>query len=66
VGWLSLALAIAPIALAASHTVPSAVRLAGRADSAQRQSALARSICRDHVLCAAAIACLLALQLSSA
>jgi hypothetical protein len=68
-GWVSvgsLALVLAPTVLAAVHTVPSAVRLGGRSDSAPRQSALARSICRDHLLCAASIAGLLALQLTSA
>jgi hypothetical protein len=66
VGWASLALAAAPIALAGAHTVPSAVRLGARRDPAQRQSALARSILRDHVLCWLAIAALIALQLAFA
>ena len=65
-GWGSLALAAAPISLAAARTVPSAVRLGARTDSAARQSALARSICREHLLCLAAIAALLALQLAAA
>jgi hypothetical protein len=64
--WASLALALAPITLAATHTVPSAVRLGARSDGVARQSELARSICRDHVLCAGAIAALLALQLALA
>jgi hypothetical protein len=62
--WCSLGLALAPIALAAAHTVPSAVRLGTRRDAATRQSALARSICRDHLLCAGAIAALLVVQLA--
>jgi hypothetical protein len=62
-GWASVALAVAPIVLAATHTVPNAVRLAGRGDSAERQSGLARSICRDHLLEVVAIAALLAVQL---
>jgi ER membrane protein SH3 len=66
VGWVSVVLTVAAIVLAAAHTVPSAVRLGARSDSAHRQSLLARSICRDHVLCAAAITTLLALQLSAA
>jgi hypothetical protein len=66
VGWASLVLAAAPILLAATHTVPSAVRLGARGDTVDRQSALARSICREHFLSLAAIAALLALQLSSA
>jgi hypothetical protein len=64
--WASLALALAAITLAAIHTVPSAVRLGTRSDSSASQSALARSICRDHLLCASAIAALLALQLAFA
>jgi hypothetical protein len=63
--WASLALALPPIALAAVHTVPSAVRLGTRRDSIAVQSSLARSICRDHVLCFSAIAGLLAVQLAS-
>jgi hypothetical protein len=61
--WLSLALALAPITVAAAHTVPSAVRLGARRDAPARQSALARSIYRDHVFCASAIAALLVVQL---
>jgi hypothetical protein len=64
--WASLALALAAITLAATHTVPNAVRLGARSDSSTRQSALARSIWRDHLLCASAIAGLLALQLAFA
>jgi hypothetical protein len=64
--WASLALALAAITLAATHTVPDAVRLGTRSDSSARQSALARSIWRDHLLCASAIAALLALQLAFA
>jgi Ca2+/Na+ antiporter len=62
--WVSLLLACAPILLAGGHTVPSAVRLGTRADSIEAQSALARSICREHLLCLASIAALLVLQLS--
>ncbi len=66
VGWASLVLAAAPILLAGAHTVPSAVRLGARGDRLDRQSALARSIFREHLLCFTAIAALLALQLSAA
>jgi hypothetical protein len=66
VAWTSLALAVAPIALAGARTVPAAVRLGARRDTPARQSALARTICREHVLCLASIAALLALQLSCA
>lgn len=65
VGWASLAFASAAILLAGTRTVPSAVRLGTRRDPADRQSVLARSILRQHLLCAAAIATLLALQLAS-
>jgi hypothetical protein len=65
VGWGSLALTLAAVGLAALHTVPSAVRLGGRADSPERQSELARSICRDHLLCIAAVAGVLVVQLAA-
>jgi len=64
--WASLALALAPIALAGAHTVPSAVRLGARRDSPARQTALARSIWREHTFCALSIASMLALQLAFA
>jgi hypothetical protein len=54
-GWLlvtSAALAGIPTMLALTHTVPDAVRLGHRADSSPEQTRLARSICRDHLLCA--------------
>jgi hypothetical protein len=66
VAWSSLALAAGPILLAAGHTVPSAVRLGSRGDPADRQSALARAVLREHLLCLAAIAALLVLQLAFA
>jgi hypothetical protein len=62
--WGSLGLLLPAIALAGAHTVPSAVLLGARSDTPERQSALARSICRDHLLCAGAIAGVLALQLA--
>jgi hypothetical protein len=64
-GWVSLALAGAAILLAAARTVPHAVRLGGRKDPAPRQSELARSIFIDHLVCAAAIVALLAIQLAA-
>ncbi|HTX95520.1 MAG TPA: hypothetical protein VME67_12085 [Mycobacterium sp.] len=54
--WLlviSAALAGIPTLLALTHTVPDAVRLGRRADSRLEQTRLARSVCRDHLLCAA-------------
>lgn len=64
--WASLGITPPAIVLASVHTVPSAVTLGKRTDTAADQSALARAICRDHLLCMAAIAALLALQLSLA
>jgi hypothetical protein len=54
-GWLlvaSAALAGIPTMLALTHTVPDAVQLGHRADSPSEQTRLARSVCRDHLLCA--------------
>jgi hypothetical protein len=64
--WASLALALPPIGLAGARAVPNAVRLATRRDTLERQSALARTIFREHVFCWAAIAGLLVLQLAFA
>ena len=61
----SLALAGLPLLLA-GRVVPNAVRLGARTGSAAEQSALARSICRDHQLCFAGIAAFAALQLWTA
>jgi hypothetical protein len=63
-GWslLALGLAAAPIALAAARVVPNAVRLGARAGSAAEESALARGICRDHLLCFASILAFVALE----
>ena len=66
VAWSSLAAAMTPIALAGARTVPNAVRLGARRDPYMRQSTLARSICRQHLFCAASIAALLVLQLAFA
>jgi hypothetical protein len=64
VPWISLALAVTPVALVAARTVPHAVRLGTRRDRSSQQSALARSVFREHVLCFASIAALIGLQLS--
>ncbi len=66
VGWASLALAAGAIGLAGARTVPCAVRLGARSDDIAAQSMLARSICRDHLLCILAIAGVLVLQLGFA
>jgi hypothetical protein len=54
-GWLvgvSALLAGAPVLLAVTHTVPNAVRLGDRSGAPADQTALARSIWRDHLVCA--------------
>lgn len=65
VGWTSLALAAAPITVAATRTLPRAVRLGVREDTVDRQSALARSVGRDHLMCLASIAALLVLRVAA-
>jgi hypothetical protein len=62
-GWACLALAGSAILLAGVRTVPSAVRLGSAGDSLQVRSRLARSIYREHLLCLAAIASLLVIEL---
>lgn len=64
--WVSLLLAGGPVLLTLLRVVPNAVRLGSRADSALQQSALARSICRDHLLCLAGILGFVGLQLVAA
>jgi hypothetical protein len=66
IACISLLLAAAPILLAGLRTVPEAVRLGTRRDSHERQSELARSIGREHVLCLASIAAVFVLQVASA
>jgi hypothetical protein len=64
--WVSVVSAVAaaaPIGLAAARTVPSAVRLGSRRDPVDAQGTLARSICRDHMICIPWIATLLVVQL---
>jgi hypothetical protein len=63
VSAVSAVAAVAPIGLAITRTVPSAVRLGARRDSVATQSKLARSVCRDHLFCIASIATLLVIQL---
>jgi hypothetical protein len=63
---VSLGLTVGAIALAALRTVPSAIRLGSRSDTIAGQSRLARSILRDHVLCIAAVAAVLFVQLTFA
>jgi hypothetical protein len=63
VSAVSAVAAVAPIGLAITRTVPSAVRLGARRDSVATQSKLARSVCRDHLFCIVSIATLLVIQL---
>jgi hypothetical protein len=66
VAVVSLGLLVTAIGLAASHTVPAAVRLGTRADTLEVQRALTRGILRDHLVCLTAIAAVLILQLAFA
>jgi hypothetical protein len=53
-GWVvtvAAVLAGVPILLAVIRTVPNAVRLGNRVGTPDEQSRLARSICRDHLVC---------------
>ncbi len=63
IGLVSLALAAPAVALAAVRIVPGAVQLGTRRETAERQSALARSIFRGHVFCVLAMAGVLVVQL---
>jgi Ca2+/Na+ antiporter len=66
--WVALAsllLCGGPVLLAV-RVVRNAVRLGARTDSLATQSAFARSICRDHLLCLAGILAFVALQLMTA
>ncbi|MEX2208001.1 MAG: hypothetical protein WEF50_17375 [Myxococcota bacterium] len=58
----AFALCTAPASLALLRVVPNAVRLGQRADDVAAQSALAHSICRDHLLCLALIGAFTLLQ----
>jgi hypothetical protein len=63
-GWLlavSALLAGGPILLALTRTVPHAARLGSRSGGASEQTALARSIWRDHLLCAGCVLAFLVL-----
>jgi hypothetical protein len=65
VAWASLALVLLAVGIAAGHTVPAAVRLGTRRDPPAEQSRLARSILRDHLVCLAAVATVIVLQLAA-
>ena len=61
--WSSLALLVVAVGIAGAHTVPSARRLGTGRDDPAVQSRLVRGILRDHLVCLAAIAAVLVLQL---
>jgi hypothetical protein len=65
-GWASLALCLPPIVLAQTRIFPAAARLGRGEGSAEERSRLARSICRAHLACLAAIGAFTALQLALA
>jgi hypothetical protein len=67
-GWLVAVLAVLaglPILLALIRTVPNAVRLGKRLDTATEQTRLARAIFWDHVLCLGFMSAFVALLLST-
>jgi len=66
IGWVSLAAAVTAIGLARLRTIPNAARLGRAKGSPEAQTALARTIYRDHLFCIAAIAVVLVLQLTAA
>jgi hypothetical protein len=62
----AVALCAAPTLLAGVRVVPNAVRLGQRSDDVATQSALARAVCRDHLLCLALIGAFTLLELVAA
>jgi hypothetical protein len=65
VALTSLVLVGGPVVLALLRVYPRAVRLGARSDTTVEQSALARSICREHLLCLAGIVAFVGLQLAA-
>lgn len=63
IGWASLALVAFGVVSTLRRTVPNARRLGAVKDTAEGRSALARSICRDHMWSFARTSVVLALQL---
>jgi hypothetical protein len=66
VAVVGLVLVAAAIGLVATRTLHSARRLGSRRDPPDVQSRLARAVLRDHILCLALIAALLAIELGFA
>jgi hypothetical protein len=68
-GWLaglSAMLAGVPIVLALTRTVPNAVALGNRVGTPDEQSQLARTVCRDHLVCLVFMAAFLAVRVTFA
>ena len=63
IGWVSLALVDFGVPSRRRRTVPNARRLGEARDTPEVQSALARSICRDHVRSFVRTSVILGLQL---
>ena len=66
VNAVSLALFAAPVLLGMLRVFPDAVRLGSRRGTLLEQTALARSICREHLLCFGAIGTFIALRVACA
>jgi hypothetical protein len=66
VAWTSLGWTAVGVGLAGARTVPNAQRLGSQQDTAEAQSALARSILQDHLVCLVAIVTALVLQVAVA
>lgn len=60
---VSLAVAAVAVGIAATRTVPAAIRLGQERGTRQERIAMAHTIYRDHLVCLALIAALLVLQL---
>jgi hypothetical protein len=63
IGWISLAAAASAIGLARARTIPNAARLGRASRSLEIQTAIARTIYRDHLYCLAAMIVVVVLQL---
>ena len=66
IAWLSLAATLSAVGLVMSRTIKNAVRLGAAADPPDISTRLARATYIDHVYCLAAMALVVALQLSAA
>ena len=60
---ISLLLCAPPVLLAQMRIFPAAARLGSQRDTPETQTRLAREICRDHLICLAAMTAFTALQL---